>query len=901
VALEPLALIPLAESIADGSPVDWDAAEARASDDERGLVRQLRVLANLAVLHRSLPADPHDLPSASVARLTNTAPAIGSWAHLALVERLGGGTFGEVYRAWDRHLEREVALKLLRTPRRRQDTASAPSRGDESIDDPQASRITREGRLLARVRHPNVITVHGVAVHDDRVGLWMELIRGATLEHLLLKRGPFGAREAALFGIDLCRALAAIHAAGLIHRDVKAQNVMREEGGRLVLMDLGTGREMDPRRRYALPDLAGTPLYLAPEIFDGAPASERSDLYSLGVLLYHLVTGSFPVRATTIEELQEGHAKGAGVRLRDARADLPTPFVRVVDRAIASDPDRRYASAGALEADLVQTLDDTAAPVAADTATAKTRALPSAWRRAGTLAASLVALLVLGSLGWQALRQRPAPVGVPGPIRSIAVLPLANVSGDPSQEYFADGMTDELIGTLGRLGGINVISRTSAMQFKGSSKPLPEIARALNVDAVLEGSVLVMPGDRPQEPRGAQRVRINARLIYAGTDTQLWDRTFERVVADVLALQGEVAKSVADGIDVRLTSQEASDRSASRQNFQAALSNRRPVNPEAYETYLRARYLWNKRTPEDLRRALVEFKRSIDFDPTSALAWSGLADGYFLLADQGEMPPSEAMPLAEAAARKALELDESLAEAHASLAVIQWTYRWDRAAAEKEFARALVLNPSYATARQWYGLYQASTGRSNLAVDEMRRAQALDPLSLAIRVNVGRCYYFARQYDKAYELLQQVEQQEPGFWMVHTILGQTDLANGRFDAAIRQLDRARTLSPSSLWTLAVLGDAYGRAGRRADALKTAAELDRRSRTQYVSPVHSALVYMGLRDRTRALTFLEKSYAERSEWMTALIDVEPEFDPLRADPRFQELLRRVMRPDTGVQK
>ncbi len=336
---EPAALLPLAESVADGSTIDWAAAEATASSDQKAIIRQLRIVADLARLHRSLPGGPTDTTVDAVGRRPSATPAIGNWGHLALLERIGGGTFGEVYRAWDPQLEREVALKLLRV--------------DEAVDDPLTSRITTEGRLLARVRHPHVITVHGVAVQDGRVGLWMDLIRGATLEQLLLKNGPFGAREAALVGIDLCQALAAIHAAGLIHRDVKAQNVMREAGGHLVLMDLGTGRAIDPSRRRALPDLAGTPLYLAPELFQGAAASERTDLYSLGVLLYHLVTGTFPVRATTMDELQAGHARGTAVRLRDARAHLPTAFVRVVDRTIAADPDRRYASAGALEAELV--------------------------------------------------------------------------------------------------------------------------------------------------------------------------------------------------------------------------------------------------------------------------------------------------------------------------------------------------------------------------------------------------------------------------------------------------------------------------------------------------------------------------------------------------------------------
>jgi serine/threonine protein kinase/tetratricopeptide (TPR) repeat protein len=337
-------LLPLAESIADGSAVDWEAAEARATSDERAIIQQLRVLSNLAGLHRSMPrraAARPPLPSR-----VSDSPAIGSWGHLALLERLGGGTFGDVYRVWDNHLEREVALKLLKI--------------DDSVQDLQASRIATEGRLLARVRHTNVITVHGVDLHDHRVGLWMELVRGATLEQGLREHGPLSAREAALAGIDLCRALAAIHGAGLIHRDVKAQNVMREDGGRIVLMDLGTGREVDRTGHGSEPDLAGTPLYLAPEIFNGSPASERTDLYSLGVLLYHLVTGAFPVRATTVEELKVGHDSGSGVRLRDARADLPTAFVQVVDRATASDPARRYASAGAFEAALVEALDASA-------------------------------------------------------------------------------------------------------------------------------------------------------------------------------------------------------------------------------------------------------------------------------------------------------------------------------------------------------------------------------------------------------------------------------------------------------------------------------------------------------------------------------------------------------------
>ncbi|PYR77708.1 MAG: hypothetical protein DMF87_15520 [Acidobacteria bacterium] len=463
------ALLPLAESVADGTAIDWDQAARHAAPADQGLVRQLGVLAELTELHRTLANGP-TAPLPSAARRSQVAPAIGTWAHLTLLERLGGGTYGEVYRAWDRQLEREVALKLLKGP-------STALGAGAAADDPETSRITREGRLLARVRHPNVITVHGVDVHEGRVGLWMELLRGQTLEQLLNTRGAFGAREAALVGIDLCRALAAIHSAGLLHRDVKAENVIREDGGRVVLMDFGTGREIDPSGRRRLPDLAGTPLYIAPEVFDGAPASEATDVYSLGVLLYHLVTGSFPVWAKTVEELKQKHARSEAIRLRDARADVPTVFVAVVDRAIAKNPANRYKTAGALEADLLKSIDDDTLRLTVTRSRAAVEEKSASVRRPLLAIGAIAAAIVVAGgalLAWPALRGRgTAPAAVTGaPIQSIAVLPLANMSGDPRQEYFADGMTDELIGTLGRLHTVNVISRTSSMQFKGTNKTL---------------------------------------------------------------------------------------------------------------------------------------------------------------------------------------------------------------------------------------------------------------------------------------------------------------------------------------------------------------------------------------------------------------------------------------------
>jgi len=869
-ARDAAALLALAESIADGAPVDWDAAEARASREEQAVIRQLRVLSSLAGLHRSMSAEVEDAASSS--RKHAASPAIGSWAHLRLIERLGGGTFGDVYRAWDEHLEREVALKLLRA-------AGAD-------DDLQTSRIANEGRLLARIRHTNVVCVHGVAIHDERVGLWMELLRGVTLEQQLVANGPFSAREATLVGIDLCGALAAIHAAGLIHRDVKAQNVMREEGGRIVLMDLGTGREADGRGMRAVPELAGTPLYLAPEIFLGAPASPRTDLYSLGVLLYHLVTGSFPIRATTIDELQAGHGARAGVRLRDARADLPAGFVRVIDRAIASDPSSRYETAGAFEAALVVTLGETSLLPVSMTATAPSaveapRVSARSWARGGLIVASIAAALVMGFVGWPSLRRLgvrdAAPSGgVPaGAVRSIAVLPLANLSGDPTQEYFADGMTDELIGTLGRLGNVNVISRTSTMQFKGSGKTVPEIARALNVDAVIEGSVRMVPGDG-QGGAGARRVRVNARLIYAGTDTQLWDRAFEATASDVLALNDQVVKAIGEAIHTQLGSRQAA----------------RPAQDfNTFDLYLKGRYHWNARTEEGLKRSVQYFQEAIDRRPDFALAHAGLADAYSLLGYYGFVPGPESRTRATAAATRALQLDDSLAEAHGSLAVAHY-YQYELDEAERQYRRALELKPGYATAHQWYGYELAQRGRIAEAIAEMRKAVELDPLSVGINGGFGAVLIYARQYDDAIAQLTKTAQMDPAFARTHTELAKAYLIKGARDKALEETRRAASLGVRDVLVHAQIAYVQAAAGKRSDAQRGLREiLDRYRQGDTSAAMGAAVVYTALGDRDQAFQWLERARQISDPEVTG-VKMDPEFDTLHGDPRFAKLLAAI---------
>jgi len=862
------ALLPLAESIADGGVVDWEAAEAIATAEQRAVIRELRVLSNLVGLHRSLPVDdPGHRPGAR----STASPAIGSWAHLTLLERLGGGTSGDVYRAWDRHLEREVALKLLKA--------------DESVQDLHGSRIAAEGRLLARVRHPNVVAVHGVDTHGQRVGLWMELVRGATLEQMLQEHGPLSAREAALAGIDLCRALAAIHAAGLIHRDVKAQNVMREDGGRIVLMDLGTGREADHGGRRALHDLAGTPLYLAPDIFDGAPASERTDLYSLGVLLYHLVTGSFPVRATTLDVLKRGHRDGSGVRLRDARADLPTAFVQVVDKAIAADPSDRYGTAGALEAALVDALSDTTAERAAAEAAVKGRSHFRRWALWGLVGLSIAGAAVAYAV-WPTAHDAKVARVAPGAITSIAVLPLENLSGDPSQEYFADGMTDEIIGTLSRLSGINVISRTSAMQFRGSKKPISEIARTLHVDAVLEGSVLLVPTRRKPDASSIQQIRINARLVRASTDSQLWYKTFETVVDDVLVLQRNVANAIADGINSRLTASE--QRLVSKASAPILASGQEFAT---FDLYLKGRYFWNLRTEAGFRQSIQQFQQAIARDPAYAPAYAGLADAYVLLGEYGYVPRDDAQSRAEAAASKALALDDTLAEAYATKALIQES-RFDWRSAEASYQRAIELKPGNASARHWFAAFLASSGRFSEALNQIERALVLDPLSAGINAEYGVILNLAHRYDDAIAQLQRSIDMNPAIGRTHVMLANAYIQTHAFENALAEARKAESLTGAAAEDRAVIGYIDALSGRRSSALAIAAELARRSERGDVETAGAiAAIHAALGDKDNAFRWLNRSLQRRESWVEYL-KVEPKFESLHADPRFANLLARA---------
>jgi TolB-like protein/DNA-binding winged helix-turn-helix (wHTH) protein/Tfp pilus assembly protein PilF len=509
-------------------------------------------------------------------------------------------------------------------------------------------------------------------------------------------------------------------------------------------------------------------------------------------------------------------------------------------------------------------------------ATEMGHALPSAglaaapkrrlWTRHRTIV--LLVFVLSGSVLalWVSRSRARAPAG----IRSLAVLPLENLSGDPSQNYFADGMTDELITDLAQISALRVISRTSAMVYKGARKPLPQIARELNVDAVVEGTVL----------RSGDQVRITAQLIEASTDKNLWSQSYEGELRDTLAVQNRVARAIADEIRINLTPQE-----------QAALKNVEVVNPEAYESYLKGRYFWNKRTADGLRVALAYFNQAIEQDPKYARSYSGLADTYALLGDwqYAAMSPKEAFPKAKAAAIKALELDSSLGEAHNSLAFVLDGFDWDFEAAGREFRRAIELNPGYATAHHWYAWHLSLLGQYDEAVAEMRKAQNLDPLSLIINADLAEILVLAHSYDESVQQSLKTIEMDPNFALAHNQLAEAYIQKHMYEKAVAELRKAVRLSGGSPTCVANLARAYVLSGQRSEAVLLLSDLKKRSDLGNSSAPEIAIIYASLGDATQAMNWLEKAYDDR---FNPGVLLRPGFDPLRSDSRFRDLVRRT---------
>jgi serine/threonine protein kinase/tetratricopeptide (TPR) repeat protein len=856
-------LADLAASVADGTPVDWNAVELRERPSEQRLVRHLRLVESIASLHRSIPTAVDDDPLNAVpvrpgrdGAALKTPSSGPHWGRLTLLERIGQGTSCEVYRAWDTTLHREVALKLLH-----QAPGIPGAAGDNQRD--AHTRLLEEARRLARLRHEHVVQVYGAEQHDGRVGLWMELVRGESLEQAVKARGVFGAREAAVTGLDICSALAAVHAAGLLHRDVKAQNVMREERGRTVLMDFGTGEELAGTNR-----LVGTPLYLAPEIFRGQRASVQSDVYSMGVLLFYLVTGRFPVIASSMEGLQRAHERRERQSLRDLRPDVPEAFVRTVERAIDSDPTRRFQTVGDLEASLRESLDAPAPQLWARTP------LPRRWLdpRFG-VAAGLLAAVISGLIVWTGW----PPSMHAGAVDSLAVLPLVDKSSSAPSEL-SEALTEQLIATIGMVDSLRTTSLMSTMPFKASAKPAQEIAKVLGVDAVLEG--VLTATDEGGTDRG--KLRLDAKLVSAA-GTPLWQGSATRRRGESEALLSDIARMVTRAIRARVEPDEES-----------RLRQVRRTNRVAEEAYLQGRLHLVGMSRAESGRALDSFLRAIDADPDYAAAHASAALAYVKFAAFGGMTHGEARSKASYEVRRASETGEEIAETHAAAADIKLLYDWDWEGAERELRRSLDLNPGFLYARNVYAQFLARQQRFDESLKLSEESLAMDPQSVDALVNHGMLLYYKRDYAAADEVSQRALTMQPASGGALILRSRVAEAQQRYDDALAAaLEAGRIAGDENVNVRVVIIRLQALAGHLAEARAATAALERAAREGklLVRARDFAYVYLGLGRRDEALSHFERAVDERDPLLVWL-SVEPRVDPLRTEPRFQAILKKI---------
>jgi eukaryotic-like serine/threonine-protein kinase len=775
-------------------------------------------------------------------------PLLGQeFGHYRVLARLGEGGMGVVYLADDLALERRVALKFL---------------SSASTDPAARARLVHEARAAAALLHPGVCPVYEIAEADGRTFIAMAHLDGRTLRERLCA-GPLPLAEALAIARQLAEALAAAHAHGIVHRDVKPANVMLLPDGRAVLMDFGLAHLAGATKLTRTGATLGTTAYLAPEQALGREADERSDVWALGVVLYEMAAGRVPFGGEHEAAQLYAIVNAEPEPLAAAAPAAPAGLNGIVSRALAKDPAHRYAQASAMAADLAALeRDATARPAGRGRRTRRSWM----WQVAVPVLAALALLATLAGLDVGGLRTR---LWGGGPaIRALAVLPLANLSGDPGQEYFADGMTSELIDELATISSLRVISRTSSMVYKGARKALPQIARELRVDAVIEGTV----------ERSGDRVRITAELVQARPERNLWGNRYERALGDVLALQSEMAREIARQVRARVTPEE-----------RARLAQPRTVNPVAQEAYLKGRCLLPTYDQARCRTALDEFRRSVDIDPSFASGWAGMAEAYYYLSNQS-LSPQEAMPRARAAARRAVELDERLADGHAALGVVLAQYDLDRGAAEAELRRAVDLNPSCASAHLYYGYLLSAMARFDEAIREYETASRIDPLSPVGAEWTAWTLHLAGRDDEAIERYRALAASYPADPLPRYSLGWCYVTKRMPERAIAEITVLAGSGDNAL-SLTPLGCAHALAGRRREALAIEERIRRLPPTGQAGHYSLALVRASLGDAAGAFAELSKSIGVHEEDVNWLA-VDPVLARLRGDPRFVELLKRL---------
>jgi eukaryotic-like serine/threonine-protein kinase len=726
---------------------------------------------------------------------------------------LGVGGMGEVYRARDTRLERDVAIKVLP-----QATAQDPS---------ALARFRREAQAIAALQHSNVLALYDIGVEGATTFAVMELLEGETLR-ARISDSPLPWRRAVAIGAEIAEGLAAAHAKGIIHRDLKPENVFLTIDGGVKILDFGLARyrppgpqQEDTRATMATEPgtIMGTAAYMSPEQVRGEPTGAPSDIFSLGCVLHEMIAGRRAFAGGSSAETMAAILTVQPPPLTDLVGDVPPELDRSIRHCLEKNAAERF---------------------------------QSAW----DLAFALRTLL-------------SGAATYPKAIASLAVLPFSTAGDYPDSEYLCDGITETIINSLAQLPGLRVLARSTVFRHKGDADPI-QVGRNLGVGAVLTGRLL---------QRGEILV-IGAELVDVASGAQLWGQQYKRKLADIFEIQDEIATEICEKLRLKLTGDE-----------QSRLTRRYTEDPAAYQLYLKGRYCWNQRTEDGMRKALDYFSQAIEKDPSYARAYTGLGDGYAMLSIYNALAPKESFPKAKVAQRRALEIADDLAEAHASLGFAALLYDWEPRNAEAALKKAIALNAGYASAHQWYGFVLGLTGRMEESIAELRHAQQLDPFSASINVTAAWPLYWMRRHAEAVVEFREAVVLHPSFWLAHYYLGLTLEHSGSLTEAIAQLEHARDLGDSP-WRLGGLGHAYARAGRRDDAYRVVEEAKSLSTRRYVSPITIATVYAGLGDE-EAFKWLETGLEDRS-WLMTWLEVDPLFDPIRTDARFRQLSRRVWR-------